>query len=160
MKISLTQGYEAIIDDEDFSHVNKWSWSICKRAGKFYAGATVNSKPAMLHRYILGEAPFKGAQVDHINGDGLDNRRVNLRWATMSQNQANSGKRKGNFSSKFRGVYWSKQRNKWQSEIKIDYKRKHLGFFTDELLAAHAYNEAAIKYFGEFAKLNPMEGVI
>ncbi len=158
MTITLTQGYEAIIDDDDFSHVAKWKWSICKRGAKRYAGATVKSEPALLHRYILGDPPFKGAEVDHINGNGLDNRRANLRWATKSQNQANSGKRKGNFTSKYRGVYWTKQRSRWQVEIKIDYKRKHLGFFKDELLAAHAYNQAATKYFGEFASLNVIEG--
>jgi hypothetical protein len=101
--------------------------------------------------------PRKGRVVDHRNNDGLDNRRANLRPATQSQNMINRPK-KPNTASKYRGVRWDKSRNLWYSEIHFRYKgrriRKFLGRFKNEIDAAKAYDEAAKKYHGEFARLN------
>jgi hypothetical protein len=105
---------------------------------------------------ILQKKSKMGTQdvfVDHINGNGLDNRKSNLRICTHQQNCENSRKRKKSFS-KYKGVYWSKNAKKWVAQITIDGKSKHLGYFELEEDAAAAYDKAAVKYFGEFACLN------
>jgi AP2 domain/HNH endonuclease len=102
-----------------------------------------------MHRMILEGYPF----VDHVNGNGLDNRKANLRQAT-AQEQAWNRKKQGNCSSKYKGVCWSKHARKWVVHIKIDYQQVYLGYFKDEVEAALAYDEAARKNFGEFARTN------
>jgi hypothetical protein len=103
----------------------------------------------LLHRIIL-DAP-KGTDVDHINGNGLDNRRCNLRLATRSQNHANRFKKPGT-TSRFKGVRF--ERNRWHAQIRVQYKKTYLGSFRDEIDAALAYNAAALEAFGEFARIN------
>jgi hypothetical protein len=99
-----------------------------------------------------------GQEVDHINGNGLDNRKENLRVCTKSQNLGNQKKTKlyGGVatSSKYKGVSWDKRVQKWVAKIGINGKRVYLGLFEDEEKAAEAYNKAALEYFGEFALLN------
>jgi len=90
-------------------------------------------------------------EIDHINGDKLDNRRENLRSATRSQNKMNSGKPKNNTSG-YKGVCWYKRGNKWRAQIGINGKLKHLGYFEDKEEAAKAYKKAAEKYHGEFVR--------
>lgn len=90
--------------------------------------------------------------IDHINGCPSDNRIENLREATKTQNSANQKMRGG--SSRFKGAWWCKDKKKWRASIKANGKQNHIGYFTSELDAAKAYNEAALKYFGEFARLN------
>lgn len=94
--------------------------------------------------------------VDHINGNGLDNRRVNLRLATSLQNQGNSRKRR-NASSYYKGVSWYKPLKKWRAQIKVDKHVIHLGYFVSEEEAAIVYQEAAIAHFGEFARYVPVK---
>lgn len=110
-----------------------------------------------LHRFILIPQLKDGDQVDHINGDGLDNRRENLRIVTKSQNAQNSKKRKyqGNKppSSIYKGVCFDKRQNKWMAYI----RDKFLGYYTCQELAALAYNRNAALDFGEFAKLNKVK---
>jgi hypothetical protein len=91
-------------------------------------------------------------EIDHINGDGLDNRRENLRICNHQQNSGNQGPRGG--SSRFKGVCWHKNHRIWAAFIGIDFKQKHLGHFHTEEEAARAYDVAALEHFGEFAKLN------
>ncbi len=91
--------------------------------------------------------------VDHINGNRLDNRKCNLRLATRSQNLQNSRKRTG-CSSRFKGVNWLGQNKRWRARIKVFGKEIALGCFISELEAAEAYNKAAKEHFGDFAKLN------
>ena len=109
-------------------------------------------KLVYLHQEII-EVP-KGMLTDHINRDGMDNRRANLRAATHSQNLCNSRRRLGTKSSKYKGVSLKKQTRKWTARIGIDKKEIHLGCFKNEIEAAKAYDEAAKKYHGEFACLN------
>lgn len=104
-----------------------------------------------MHR-LLTNAP-KGSQVDHINGDKLDNRKINLRVCTHSQNQINRGKQKNNTSG-FKGVYPQKQSKKYRAKISVNGKEYHLGYFDCPIEAAKAYNAATLNYHEEFAKLN------
>jgi hypothetical protein len=106
-----------------------------------------------MHDVIARRKGLRGPQIDHCNGDKLDNRRCNLRDATTSQNKANEGLRKNNTSG-FKGVYWSKWAGKWMAGIKVNYKRIHLGYYMRKVDAARAYNRAARRYFGKYAQLN------
>ena len=153
-EILLNKGYKALIDDEDFNQVNKFKWSIAIRKRNFYAQRSYikNGKPSimLLHRYILN--PCNNIQIDHIDHNGLNCQRSNLRLATNAQNSYNQRKRNSLYSySKFKGVSWNKRAHKWISQIQFMGKNKYLGLFNDEILAWHAYNEAAERYFGNFS---------
>ena len=104
-----------------------------------------------MHRLVLNAEP--GTLIDHKDGDGLNNCKSNLRWATCGQNLQNAFKR-ANCSSKYKGVRWNASANKWDARIQIDNSPIYLGLFSDEIEAAKAYNDAAIRYFGEFARAN------
>ncbi len=153
-QIPLTQGYVAIVDDEDFEGLAQHKWYAHRgHGGDFYAvrkTRDTNGEQRMvrMHRIIVGASP--GEDVDHENHDTLDNRRRNIRRCTRAQNQANSRKMRGT-SSRFKGVSWHKGMRKWQAGIARNGKSRHLGYFDDEHDAGRAYNAAAI---GEFALLN------
>lgn len=110
-----------------------------------------SGKSLYLSRIIMS-APG-GSNVDHINGDTLDNRRSNLRVCSAAENQQNSGKYNNNKSG-FKGVYWISRDKKWGASISKNGKRHYLGYFPDKKSAAIAYNNAAVEYHGSFAKLN------
>ena len=156
MEIKMSNG-ATLIDSEDFNRVNGFNWFV-NRQGKrrdiYYVVAPIkiNKKwtRIRIHRLILNANI--GEIIDHINGDGLDNRKCNLRFCTHQQNIMN--RRITNGTSKYKGVGWHKGANKWQVQICFNYKLKYLGLYTNEIDAAHRYNEEAIKLFGEFAKLN------
>ena len=103
----------------------------------------------MLHRLLL--SPPDGYEVDHINGNSLDNRRCNLRLCTRQQNNGNQRPRR--HSSIYKGVYWNKEHQKWQAKITVNYRNIDLGRYKDEEAAAEAYAKAARRHFGEFACL-------
>jgi hypothetical protein len=156
-QIQLTQGKIAIVDDKDFDRLNAHKWCAEKqRTGKFYAARGIWIPPIIHHVYMHREimnAP-KGLDVDHIREqDTLDNRRSNLRLATRSQNMCNQRKRKDNISG-YKGVHWHNQAKKWQAQININGKGISLGLYSAVEDAARAYDAAAIKYHGEFAKTN------
>lgn len=152
-KIPLTQGKFALVDDEDYERlIAMGKWQCVGRGKKVYAVKMFwKKKHIIMHRFIV-DAPI-GFEVDHINGDGLNNRRENLRICTVSENGRNLSKRKDNTSG-FKGVNWHKQKSKWRARIQLDKKRIDVGYFDCPIEAARAYNAAAIKYHGEFAKLN------
>lgn len=110
-----------------------------------------------MHVIIAKRIDFEYGFVDHINRNGLDNYRCNLRPATRLQNRMNCGLSKRNKSG-FKGVSWHKSCNKWVAKIEINDKSIYLGLFDDKIEAAKAYNAAAKKHFGEFAWLNPIPG--
>ena len=127
------------------------------KARTSYARLTYDGLNKYLHRLImervLGRKLSRSEKVDHINGDGLDNRRSNLRVVTHAENLTNRGSC-ANTSSKFKGVSWFKRDNKWRSQIQVDGKGVHLGYFESEVDAAKAYNKAAKIYFNSACKLN------
>jgi hypothetical protein len=152
--VPLTQGKYAIVDDEDYDRVMKYKWYAQRRhAGKFCATGRIpgRSSRMLLHRFLL--LPPPGMQVDHIDGNPLNNRRSNLRICTNAQNSMNSLKAKKKTST-FKGVFWNRESRKWKSAISPNGRQIHLGFFSDPILAAKAYDKAARLYFSEFAKPN------
>jgi hypothetical protein len=155
-RIYLGEGEFTILDPRDYYRLSKFQWYIKGSFGKFYAARNYKydsrqTKTVSMHREIMN-AP-KGLLVDHRNRDGLDNRRANLRLATYSENNCNKAKRK-NTSSRFVGVCFNKQLNRWGAYIKPQGKKIFLGYFDSETDAGKAYDEAAKKYHGEFACLN------
>lgn len=153
--IPLTQGQTAWVSPEDFRRVYKRKWCLHKaRSGKAYAQTNMKVGGrwvrVLLHRFVLDAT--HGVQVDHENGDGLDCRRCNLRFATHAQNMHNSKPRGG--SSAFKGVSWSKAVGKWRAQIMAGRKYRYLGAFESEAVAARAYDAAARELHGEFARLN------
>lgn len=150
-KIQLTKGQFSIVDDEDYKTFSCFNWYAQKGNGGLYAARREKGKIVFLHRKIIKAT--EGYEVDHINGDTLDNQRNNLRIVTRRQNAQNSKKRKGSLS-KYKGVTWNKERNKWQAQIKVDGKQLFLGHFRNEISAAKSYDKAAVKYFGDYARIN------
>jgi hypothetical protein len=155
-QVRLSNGMTAKIDDGDLELVSKHNWYAVKGEERFYAAAWINGKGVSMHRLILGSEAGE-LDIDHKDRDGLNNTRENLRVATRSQNSANSRKRKGT-TSKYKGVHVMRQ-GYIKAYIMFQYKRFHLGYFPTEEEAALAYDEAARRYFGEFAGLNFPEPV-
>lgn len=157
IEIELTQGQVALIDERDFDKVHQYRWCAHHIRWQWYA---INNserrrggRPLRMHRFIL-DAPA-GMEVDHINGNGLDNRRANLRLATRSQNHANKSVQRNKTSSRYKGVYYRRRRKKpWYAQIGVRGRRMFLGYFGNEEEAARVYNRAALEHFGEFARLN------
>lgn len=159
--IPITQGQVTLVDEEDYLLVLKYKWCAWynKCTDSFYAKTTsrgMNGKKAILnlHRYLLGVTDPK-ILVDHINGDTLDNRRCNLRPCNASQNTKNKTRLLKLNTSGYRGVCWSKEKQKWKAYIHVDGKHKHLLYSSSPIEAAKTFDNAAKEYYGEFCgKLN------
>lgn len=158
-EILLTKGKVALVDDADYEYLSQFKWQAqARKCGIWYAYRTLPCSHSIIamHRDILKTA--KGLDTDHIDGNGLNNQRSNLRECTHAENIHNQKVRLcENKSSKFKGVRWDKDRNRWRVEIKLHGKAIYVGRFISELQAALSYNEAAKKYHGEFARLNTIE---
>lgn len=144
------------MDDEDFEKVSSFRWHARSRKGgknRFYAAgrAKQDREKVYMHRIVMSPPP--GKDVDHINGDGLDNRRENLRVCTRSENLRNRGKQANNTTG-YKGVHFFKAARLFTASVQYDGKSFHLGYFKTALEAAKAYDEAARKIHGEFAQLN------
>ncbi len=154
--IPLTRGRHMLIDAEDYPKIYNHSWYVVAgNGGNLYACSEKDHVGIRSHRVIM--QPPADKQIDHINGDSLDNRKSNLRICTHSENAKNIKLRKPRGSSKYKGVYFRKDRNKWVAMLYYNGFALKFGSFTDEHDAARAYNDAAIKYYGEFASLNIIE---
>ena len=148
----LSRGAYAIVDTELLRLLNLHRWSLMiDRFGSRYARRFEKGRTIYMHREIM-DSP-NGMEIDHINGNGLDNRKINLRVCTRSQNRQNSRKRTAK-SSPFKGVDWYKRDLKWRARIKIKGLEIYLGVFESEIEAAEAYDKKAIELFGEFANTN------
>jgi hypothetical protein len=135
------------VDDEDFEELNQYKWCAHKDYGTFYAMRHVpgdHRKMILMHRQILGNIP-DGYEVDHLDGNGLNNQRANLRIVSRRQNGQNRHHQK---TSKFPGVYWHKCRQKWHAQIRINGKVKYLGLYETENDAFEAYR-AVVNTLGE-----------
>lgn len=156
-RIPLTKGKFAIVDNNDFEWLNQWKWCTIKGGNNWYAIRQnwYDNKSHLLrmHRVIMNAQ--KGQEIDHRNGDGLDNQRGNLRFCSHQQNQMNYKIQKYiHFSSKFKGVYWAKNISKWRVQITMNNKNTYLGRFDSEIEAAKVYDAAARELFDEFARTN------
>jgi len=155
-EIPLTRGYVTLVDDDDYEWLSQWKWYAANDRTNVYvqrAERLDNGKQRTIrmHRLILGVG--KGIVVDHIDRDGLNNQRSNLRIATPQQNTWNRRKFRSNTSG-FRGVAWDSSNQKWKAKININGKPTHLGLFDTPEEAAWMYDHAARIHYGEFASLN------
>ena len=152
-EIPLTRGLVALVDDDDYEWLSEFSWNACRCRKHFYARRAIyypetqNNKAVPMHREIM-KTP-REMVCDHINGNTLDNRKSNLRNCTLQQNTMN---RRVPNKTGFTGV--SKNYRRFGAKIKVDKQSIHLGMFATPEEAARAYDAAARKYFGEYAKTN------
>ncbi len=152
--IPLSRGAVAVVDDEDFDELSKYSWYLHPASTNLYAARNEGNRAIMMHDQIMN--PPNGMEVDHIRGLTLDNRRSELRICTHAQNQRNMRLPRSNKSG-YKGVHFSKAAQKWQAGLRVDGKTLYLGVFADIIDAARAYNDAATKHYGEFARLNEIK---
>ena len=150
--IPLPCGKQVLVDDEDYDRLSQYPWW---SSGKGYARRTERNAAGRttfyMHRELM-QCPAR-LQVDHVNGDGLDNRKENLRVCTRSQNGGHILAASRALSG-FRGVWWKKDKRRWQAEIMVNRQRVYLGRFGTSEEAAKAYDAAAIRLRGPFATLN------
>lgn len=155
-EIILHNGMRCKVDDSNFEELSKFPWAGHQhKNGTWYAERTKTGKVIAMHRQIMGFP--EGLLVDHIDHDGLNNQKVNLRIATRAQNNANRRAASTNQTSKYLGVAFEKDRKRWTARIRKDWKGYRLGSFDSEIEAAIAYNEAAIRLHGEFANINKIQ---
>jgi hypothetical protein len=151
--VPLAAGVHALVDASDLALVEQFGWSLdsTSRYAVAYFDPLDHARCLRMHRLIMQPRPDQ--VVDHINGDGLDNRRANLRICTQAENARN--RRKGTGTSRYKGVSLAKGRTKpWRAQIRVGDQVRNLGYFADEGEAARAYDAAASQLFGDFARLN------
>jgi hypothetical protein len=161
-EIQLTQGLVTLVDIDDYDFLNQFKWQASKRkdGAAFYASRCAwdkdlkRQKTVTMTRVIMGVTDSR-VFVDHISGNTLDNRKVNLRTCTYAENCRNRSKQKNN-SSGFKGVSFKRPTNRWVAQIMVNGNYIHLGYFFTLEEAAAKYNEAALKYHGEYARLNDL----
>ena len=149
--IPLTRGLFTSVDAKDYPSLSQYTWFAEGTDKNYYAVRKENGKSIKMHRQIMN-APDH-LVVDHIDHNGLNNRRSNLRLATFTQNCQNQ-RRLSHKTSKYKGVHWNKGCKKWAAQITSNKKTYRLGYFSNETEAARAYDQAARKYHRDFASLN------
>jgi hypothetical protein len=153
--IPLNNGMEAVVDIPDFEFLSQWHWMAKTVRGNTYPCRAFWENGRRVHRKMHQELIVvpDGYLPDHQNNNGLDNRRLNLRLATTSQNCQNTSLRSDNTSG-YKGVSLHRQSGKWGVRIRIGRTYRRLGLFVDPVDAARAYDVAAREFFGEFARCN------
>jgi len=149
-ELQLSNGGVTLLDYEEFEYFKRWDW---RKTISGYVVRTQGVKTLLLHKEILKRAYDYFGEADHKNNCPWDNRKENLKPATHSQNQMNQGLRFDNTTG-YKGVSYNRARRKYRARIVVGYVRIHLGYFTDILEAARAYDKAAKQYHKEFAFLN------
>lgn len=154
VRIPLSAGAHALVDLADYPLVAGRKWH---RHSKGYAGHSFRTPRGRsffvsMHQLLVPAGP--GQLVDHRNGNGLDNRRANLRLTDRAGNSRNITRSKNQKAGGFKGVSWNRRAKKWEAGINVAKKRRYLGVFSDPADAARAYDAAALQHFGEFASLN------
>ena len=155
-EIPLTKRYTAFVDDEDFERVSKHKWCISENKTRYYAASHIpgtGHSVMKMHRFILG-FPYGKVSVDHIDGNGLNNQRSNLRICTQAQNSCNTAASRSNNTSGYKGVIKSKNGKRWVAQVAFDYRCYKIGTFDTAIEAAQAYDAKAKELHGEFANLN------
>ena len=159
-KIKLTRNKYALVDDNLFDYLNQWKWYAKSSKWGYYAvreqhisgsGKKEIKERIRMHRLIMN--PPKNKQIDHINHNGLDNRKENLRIVTNSQNAMNCRNRSDNTSG-YKGITWDKSKNKWQAQIIVNQKNIHLGRYSNIQGAWLARRWGERLYHGEYANLS------
>ena len=155
-EIVLTGGFHAIVDNEDYKELNRWKWCCLKSKNGIYAkrrkpGPALPYKLILMHRDILKAKP--GQMIDHINGNGLDNRRQNLRFCSPMQNARHKTKLQLNNKSGTTGVSWDKMTRKWRAQISVKRKSEYIGIYKRKYNAIKARKDRANLLFKEFAPL-------
>lgn len=150
VSIPLTNEKWARIDYEDFEQVSAFTWTATKQCRTWYASAKINGKMVALHRFVM--KAVRGQVIDHIDRNGLNNQKTNLRFCTRGENRRNAIGWPETRKSRFKGLSINKGR--WQVRIKINKKTICLGTYADEVEAARAYDAGAVQFHGEFARLN------
>lgn len=142
-----------MVDDEDYKYLNQFYWYTDKYGTVSSSLGGKGKKRMILARFLLNSPD--NMEIDHIDGNRLNNQKSNLRLATSSQNKINRGPRSDNQSG-YKGVSWHSQRKKWTARIMINGKYTHLGLFQNIIEAARSYNKAALEYYEQFAWLNKL----
>lgn len=150
--ILLTKNKKTLVDDQCFEQLNKHNWFCNGGYARRYSSRTDGKRHVIHMHRVITKAP-KNLQVDHINGDKLDNRIENLRLCTNSLNMANKPAQKNNTSG-FKGVSKHKGTNKWQAVVAVKGKNKYLGIFKTKKQAYSVYKKAAVNSFGVFAYIS------
>lgn len=155
--IELGGGFQTFIDDEDHEELIKYRWRTHRNGRNSFYAAWTTTRDGMgvrvfMHKFLMGAG--RGQEVDHINRNGLDNRKENLRLCTRSQNNINVIKKRRRLYEGPRGVNWHKDRKMWRARIKKDGREYALGYFHSVIEASAAYDRAAKELHGDFAILN------
>ncbi len=157
-EIPLTRGMVALVDDEDYEEMQLYRWHAIRSRHTWYAATSIRNEvtgkyaDVRMHHMVIPQLP-PGRTIDHVNGNGLDNQKRNLRSATPTQ-QARNASVPSNNACGFKGVYFEKRRKVWHARIKVNGRSRFLGSFSSAEEAALAYDEEARAEFGEFARPN------
>lgn len=158
-KIALSQSMEALVSDKDYDFLNQWTWYANNTGWGIYAARNGSRKAqskedhTIYMHYVVAERMGIVGRADHEDRNGLNNQQENLRAATPTQNNANTGLRSTN-SSGYKGVSYDRQKNYWQARIRVEKRQAFLGYFDSPIKAAKAYDAAAKRFYGKFAVLN------
>lgn len=155
--IPLTQGHAALVDEEDFDFLNQWVWRAKPHGNTVYAIREENNTSIYIHKLVAARCGLHG-RIDHEDGDGLNNRRNNLREADNSQNMWNR-RLNCNSTTGYKGVTYDSKARKFRAVLAYRRRRINLGYFDCSEQAARAYDRAAKRYFGKFANLNFKESI-